>query len=828
MRPHAPTSPYQISDRRGQGQPPGRPMRRRFHAGALVGFTSIVTFALLALTLLWCAPVRAAFAPFTLASGDPANGLQADYAYDPTVSANGQYVAFTGSVASKSGVYRKDLATGELELVAEGPGAGAPSISAEGRYVSFTTDEEPAASEEPTSLKQSTGGCTSVYVRDMDISARTPISTKTPGAYTLASATNGSSESLAYEPPETPGQPCGAAAASRVALSGNGRMVAFTILSASDLTGEAEGHCATTVSPTHCPTPPDEVAVRNLETRSTTLVSVTAASLGGTQQPVPGGAALAGTTYSGNFDLPDGGELTLPISASTAAISADGNAVAWMGIHIPEQAQAASLPDTNGYRLGYAEPLWRQISGGPSSPTRRVLAGDDPSAFDCPPTCPGGLDLDWDTQELNEYSGAAPEYGSYIALAVGASSFTTGGGFGDQLAAVTPQLSEDGNEVALLSTQPTYGEDPNFGLLSHLEPPPANAFVVNMAPGLTRAQAITRLTEWGSLNFLDQALAGAVTSITISPDGTRVAFTTERIAFPLAPPALITPPVSQANDVQLYEANLRSGTLALVTQGYDGQPANDEIFGSALSGDGEVLALASGATNLTYGTVSEGSDVFTTREEDSPSVAGQQSVTPLPSGPTITPQWAISATAQPAPGGGALLIDISVPGAGRLHLSARAAVPVASPRATRRGVRSRKHATHADRPRTRVKDSATMVSALPTAVMPAVVATALLAHTHAVATVATRVVATANSVTADPEVVQLRLTPASRYRSLLNHKGGLFATLVVTFSAPGHHTISQTLQASFTHPYPLYRVPKYKIPKPKHRRRRKVKRGAHK
>jgi Tol biopolymer transport system component len=738
--------------------------------------------------LVCCAPAHAAFTPFTLASGDrldaaspdPAHELQADYAYDPAVSADGHYVAFTGSIASKPGVYRKDLATGKLEVVAEGPTVGTPSISEDGRYVSFTTNEAPRAVEGQTSgAPPPPSACTSVYVRDMEVSAEAPggVSAQTAGAYTLASAANGSQTSLAYEPPATAGQPCGAAAASRVALSGDGSEVVFTILSPSDLTGSTEMCAPTQPQPTKCPTPSNQVAVRDLETQTTTLVSSTAASLGGSPQPVPGGAALTGTTSSGRFSIANGAQIAVPISASTAAISADGGTVAWMGIDVAEQADIDSPPPDSNYPRGYAEPLWRRIENGPDATTMRPLAGGDPTAQDCPPLCTGGLDLGWDTQELNEYEGVAPAFGSFTAAAVSATGFTAGGGFADPLDAVTPQLSANGEELALLSTQPTYGADPNFGLLSHTKPPPANAFVVDMAPGLTRARSITRLTEWGSLDFSDQALAGQLTSIAISPDGTRVAFTTERLSFPLAPPALITPPVSQAKAVQLYEANLQGGTLALVTQGYDEQPANGAVLAASLSGNGRLLALASSASNLVYGTVDEGSDVFFTEELDSPPVLGEQSLTPLPPGPSLVPQWSLSATVRSAPGGGALLLDVSVPGAGRLYASAGATVPVSRSRGRR----------------------------------------------HRLATIATRQVAHTSAVTAASGMVQLRLTPASRYRSLLKRKGGLYATIVITFDASGHHALRQSLQVSFPRPYPLYRLPKYRLPKhrrPSHKHRK--------
>jgi hypothetical protein len=109
---------------------------------------------------------------------------QAQAATQPAFAAGGGFVAFTGEFDGVSGVWRKDLGSGAVELVAgadEGdaalsaPDAGAPSISADGRYVSFTTTAPLDPADDP-------GGCASVYVRDMTV----PIGA--PGANLLASA----------------------------------------------------------------------------------------------------------------------------------------------------------------------------------------------------------------------------------------------------------------------------------------------------------------------------------------------------------------------------------------------------------------------------------------------------------------------------------------------------------------------------------------------------------------------------------------------------------------------------------------------------------------
>jgi Tol biopolymer transport system component len=690
-----------------------------------------------------CASAAATFRPFQLVSAS--SKLQAEYAYQAAVSADGRYVVFTGVIASKHGIYRKDLVTEELATVALGNATGAPSVSADGRFVGFTTADEPSTGREPIR-----NGCTQVYVRDMESGRRTPEGPEgladEPGEFRVASARDGSEEPLSYEGSGQEGCPGGGSAtAARVALSADGSELAFTALGPSDLTAKPG-------EPGAIATPPDQVAVRDLNTDATTLISTQQ----GSPTPVPGGAALSETPLVEEVK----GKPVGLAAASSAAISADGNAVAWMGIDVQAQSGAALRPIT--YADQYAEPLWREVAARASAPageTRRVLAGDDPSAPDCPPHCEGGLDLQWDEQVL-EPTDHGPEFGSYIEN-------REGGFAGRALENVTPQLSADGSRVAVLSTQPDFGHIPNFGNLPRDKIPHANAFVVNMAPGLTRAQAITRLTEWASPNFENGALDGPIGHIAISADGTRLLFATSRTAFPLAPPALITAPVSQFEPAaQLYEVNLDAGTLALVSEGYDGEPANTEqgrggIGVAALSADGSVIALASGSSNLAPGSINEGSGVFFTREEHLPAVAGIQSVSPLPPAPGAEQPWRISATARHGRGG-ALLIDVAVPGAGRLAASASSMVPTAVP-ATRRQAKGG----------ARGKSRRRRLS------------------------IVARRVAYSTTQAAAEGVVELRLLPARPYRALASAKAGLYASVVVAFSAPGHKTLTQTLQASF-------------------------------
>jgi dipeptidyl aminopeptidase/acylaminoacyl peptidase len=253
---------------------------------------------------------------------------------------------------------------------------------------------------------------------------------------------------------------------------------------------------------------------------------------------------------------------------------------------------------------------------------------------------------------------------------------------------------------------------------------------------------------------------------------------------------LITSPVNQAETTQLYEANLQAGTLALVSEGYNGEPANHEhgrggVSSVALSADGQALALASGSSNLAFGAINEGSDVFVTEDTEeigSSAIMGQQSVTALPPGPSGELGWSISTTDRPGPRG-TLLIDVSVPGAGRLTASASASVPATVSVHSGPGGASRSRERHADQ-------AAAHVSAT---------------KRHTLTTIATRQVAHSAMAAKDAGLLELRLTPDSRYRSLADGQDGLFATITVTFTAPGHPRLRQTLQASFPHVARIHR-----------------------
>jgi hypothetical protein len=558
-----------------------------------------------------------------------------------------------------------------------------------------------------------------VFVRDVSLAPGAQ------GAYTLASALGGTNAGLSYAGSRTPGCPGGgSASAPRVALSGDGQQVAFTVVGSSNLTTGPRGGTTT---------PPAQIAVRDLANQTTTLVSQTLGSVGGSPQPVPGGAAM--TDDSAGVG-PKAGTANADAGDSTASISLDGTTVAWLGINIPSQTSADPSTDAPvGHPNEYDEPLWRSLAGS-ASPIRRVTGGDDPLG-PCPGGCAGPLDTHWASPSNPEIGhDQGPERGTLIAYDgfVGASRINA-----SSLANATPQLSSNGQTVAFLSTQPATSADPVY-----LSSPPTNvstnAYVVNMAAGLDRSQALTRITAWGSSNFDNFPLAGPIEALALSPEGDRLAFVTRRTAFPQSPPALITPALTEADFEQLYIADLGDGTLHLVSTGYDGQPANSYVASPAFSAGDGAIAFASSATNLVYGALSDisgGYETFVATEIKPPAIPGQQVISPAPTALRFVPAWTLGATTASGRGGGVLL-HVTVPGAGTLRAVAKTG------RAS--GNLTLAHAT------ARVRKAG---------------------------------------------LVSVKLSPAGRYHRLIARAGGLYATITLTFQAPGRARLTRRLPVDF-------------------------------
>jgi WD40-like Beta Propeller Repeat len=306
---------------------------------------------------------------------DGAQLISADYARleqgdDSTVfaaiSADGRYVAFQTLSRNffadddpdppgkyrAGGIFRFDLQTRKLEKVADGDlfaeegtkednefvrlGASNPSISADGRYIAFATAE-------PGLVAADTNDNIDVYVRDMSV----PIGS--PGAFDLVSARDGGDVPAAYGPPTTPfpGSEPGAEVSRGVAISADGRKVAFRTEAPSDL--PASGGVDT---------PAGQLFVRDRVADTTTLV---------TAKRDPGTGAMTSEPAGDAFG---------------AALSADGTTVAWTDGNAVAQTRFLGGENPASTFLYY---LWRRVADGPNAPTRRITGLADPDDPACPP-----------------------------------------------------------------------------------------------------------------------------------------------------------------------------------------------------------------------------------------------------------------------------------------------------------------------------------------------------------------------------------------------------------------------------------------------------------
>lgn len=714
---------------------------------------------------------------------------QAQYAHDPAISGNGRYVAFDGAIGGISGVWRRDLETGEVQPVAVGrqvPGSEScesarapceamlPSISADGNYVSFTTAAPLAPGEDRNSAPD-------VYVRNLSIPvslqqmeapSAQPCEAEGPAAiepsrcaFTLVSAVDRGVEGLAYEQGQSS---YGSVAGGRSAITSDGSEVAFVTTSMSNLAGPN--------------TPPLQVAVRNLAAHTTQLVSAERDPTTG--QPVPGrpvAAVEGGTTYGAVFS-PDITPPTFPNlnrpyalpPAVGASISGDGSTVAWMGRAVFKQA--AMLAQES--RASYAEPLWRRIGDGPLAPTLRITGGSEPEN----PACA----VSGETLLPEEpRAGGDPCQGPFVVS-------QGGGAYGASTLNAIPQLSADGYTVAFAATAQLVERGQNFGRGGDSEAD--DLYLVNMRERPER-KVVTALTELaGGAN--SHAGTAPIVDFAVSPDGRQIAFSTERIEFPLGVPAFVSQSAAIPGMAELFDIDLENETLTRVTVGFEGGPGEhphksvisgenpypspgDGAQSPSFSSDGNLLAFSSTASNLVFGdgntpTVpagigsADGADIFTVARKVFPAQPIEGYVSPAPANPALSLQWRLGVTARSLTNGDVLLY-VTVPSAGTLGASADGGVPATAARARR--ARSRRR------------------------------------HARRATTVVTRQLATAASRVTSGEVVhELLLVPSATYRALAERSQGLSATARIAFAAPGRPRLTDNIAVTFVRRVPAHRA----------------------
>jgi hypothetical protein len=748
-------------------------------------------------------PIQLVSDEHVLSAGGPCAGCeQALYAHDPTIAGDGRYVAFDGFMRGLTGVWRRNLETGVVEPVSVGePGSPAgsaelPSISENGQYVSFTT----LAALSPSDDKN-TGP--DVYVRDMEVPESQPCTEEEalhparPCAFTLASAVTEARQGLTYQlhDPESEAADYGSLAAGRSALDAAGTKVVFVTTAPSNLQGEGAPE-----------TPALEVAVRDLETGATEVVSVeydpaTGKPVleDGRDKPVRSehnehseatyGAVFSKAGAPPQFSLPQAYTLAYQAPAS---ISADGSTVAWLAQDVGEQT-----PTLAGEPLEpeYSAPLWRRIGEGSESPTRAVSGSQDPTN----PACVAS----GETTLASEPSLADPCQGPFRTE--GNEGLWTGTE-GDAV----PRLSADGYAVAFLAKAVLVARGSEFGI--DRKDVPSDLYVVDMHEGLSRTQALTPLTELASGEITKLTEDAPIVDFGISPNGEQVAFTTKRTIFPLGFPSYISTPAGVPGLLELFDVDLEDGTLTRVSHGYEGgasehphlslpehedeyEEAGDGALSPSFSnpGEGETLAFSSTASNLVFGDGNtpplgtdqfDGSDAFTVQRELFTPSQAPQVISPAPPSPALVPPWSLWVTATSL-NDGSVRLNVELPGAGRLAAVVTGAVSVRAS-SSARGPRSRHARAH--------------------------VTTIVVTHQLASATA---------GVTDEGEGLStLTLSLPPSYRSLAARPGGYSATASITFTAPGQPTLHERIAVLFRDKLTAHSVRRARA-SAKHRRKRR-------
>ncbi len=704
---------------------------------------ALAAWALALLVVFAASPLACAnFTVPMLLSGS--SELQFDHANAPALAGGGRYVVFQGSLAGVSGVYRRDLDGGTVEPVAvadpgdpaiSAPDAAAPSVSADGQYVAFTTTADlepehvPAGGGRPEGEPAVDAGCPEVYVRNMQLPA------SAPGAYTLVAAVNGGGQGIVFAggcPPAKGGFAiAGAQAAPAVAMSADGRSVVFTVLSASDLASAGA----------QAGTPPSQVAVRDLATQTTTLVSATPAGA-----PTSGGGAYPSEQAERHLSPPTSSETPIAqeeVTDSTAAISGDGSTVAWLGTNVPAQVPGSAAEiEADTYHETEArpaanevEPLWRRVADGPSAFTRRLMAG-------------AGLDMFYSPEEPGEIVTAGTLVGTLTVPAF-----------------VPPALSENGESVALISNAPRPPAVRSVELVGKI--PTTDAYLVHADDDPAAAVRVTPLTETPNYDATPAAL-GYIANIAISPGGGRVAFDAQRTEFVLPSLALVSPPVSYTDDGEIYEANLTLGTLQRVSATYDGAQPTGAAGLLAFGENERLLAFASRATNLFYGDAVKAPEVYLTEEASSEVPAATEGVGVAPEEPLPHGESRLDATAVALPDG-RVRVHARTPGAGTLTVAARSQLP---------GVGTAQPAKHSRATRrSRARRGRSVSAARVPRLLDRTVGRAV------------------GRVRASGELT-LTVSIAAPYRSLVDGRG-LYAVLRVSFAAPGRRSLVAEIPVTF-------------------------------
>jgi Tol biopolymer transport system component len=448
-------------------------------------------------------------------------GAQANAGSDNTsISADGRYIAFTsnasnlvpGDTNAASDVFIRDRqlsTTTRVSLSSSGAqgnaGSSSPALSADGRFVAFASDAS-------NFYAGDSGEFSDIFVRDRQTGVTTLISLSSAGA-------------VANNQNVTP------------SISANGRYVAFDSRASNLVSGAGDFT--------------EQIYVRDRQTATTTLVSVSSAG-------VPGNFGSARPAISGN-------------GRYVVFISDAGN----LDPAGPPTQDDAYVHDRQTHT------------------TVRVTAR------------PGGEEADART---DEYSISAD--GRFIAFSSAASNLIPGGTDGrfnvyvrdEQSGAITrlstvpgtqvndpdnfsPAISADGRYVAYTAINDGSGTTS-----------PTDIFIHDRQTANTQLATVAKVTSTTAFGFSSSSSNHGVSS-----GGRFVAFVSDA-------PNLVANDTNALSDV--FVRDRQTGQTVIASVGLSGEQSNGRSFECAVSANGRYVAFASEASNLVSGDTNETRDIF--------------------------------------------------------------------------------------------------------------------------------------------------------------------------------------------------------------------------
>ncbi|WP_022927798.1 hypothetical protein [Patulibacter americanus] len=542
-------------------------------------------------------PASAAWKPGATPASATGFLLGDDRSASALLSGDGRYVVFETQASVLlgdppdederyvGGIVRKDLVTGEILLVAppqrvrredgtpRGTGTrSAPSgISHDGRYVLFGTTARLAGADDRGSASPD------VYLRDMT----SPVSAA--ASYELVSAQDGGIVGADYADPAVGSEP----GVAGYALSADGRRAVFVSRGVSTLPAAV---AATT--------PAQQVWVRDLDARTTRLISraKTDSSAAGTPAPQP---------------APGPG-----VQAPDVAISADGGKVVWMAGNA--ELQTPTLPREGAIGSPPAL-LWRDLDR-ITAPSRRVAGAADPDDPGCDPQSYSPSD-----------TATGPCYGPFVT-SEGFDQRSAGDTTSNSSALRLQGISGTGGRVLFSSSAYRRPYDvPAFR--------PSTAYLADMRAGLPRRTAVTVAWSNPVTNGRQAAQNGR-----LAADGRHATFVSRDNRFD-GLQAVGSFPTASLLPFNVFSVDLDARTVELVTRAPNGSDYATESqtttppSAAFPSADGSAVAFPAPDGNLFVGDANGVEDVLVARtvSQGGAGGGGEHAVPPvLPAPPVDT------------------------------------------------------------------------------------------------------------------------------------------------------------------------------------------------